>query len=171
MEAAIKTELRRAGFSTSAARPEAECGWSLLIGLCLCLGLSMFALAQSVPDKPLPGDKPLISPIERLYNLQTVEIVKGEVVNVGKISGGRGESSVELTLRCSHEQMAVELCPAWYLESIGLVVQRGDSLEICGSRTTYHGSTLLIAADVSCNSRAFSLRDHSGVPLWMHHQR
>jgi hypothetical protein len=93
------------------------------------------------------------TPYGRLYNLQTVETITGEVVTVDKITPMKGTISVHLG-------------PGWYIENQDLKIAPNDKIEIKGSRITFEDKPTLIAAEVKKGDDVLVLRDASGFPVW-----
>ena len=61
------------------------------------------------------------APYARMYNPQTVEIITGEVVSVGKITHPmKGMSyGVHLVVKTGKEMISVHLGPGWYYRKSG----------------------------------------------------
>ena len=103
----------------------------------------------------------------RMYDPETVETVKGEVVSVEKFTPANGMSSgVHLLLKTGKETISVHLGPSWYLDNQDAQVEPKDKIEITGSRLTLDGKPVLIAAVVKKGDGVLKLRDENGVPMW-----
>jgi hypothetical protein len=103
----------------------------------------------------------------RLYDTNTVETIKGEVVSVEKFSPGRGMSSgVHLQLKTPGETISVHLGPSWYLDNQETKIEPKDNIEVTGSRITFEGKPAIIARDVKKGDEVLKLRDENGVPRW-----
>ncbi len=107
------------------------------------------------------------SSFNRMYNPSTVETIKGEVVSVDKISPIKGMSSgIHLMLKTNKGTVSIHLGPAWYFESHNYVIKVKNKIEITGSRITYDGKPVVIAAEVKKGNKIIKLRDENGFPVW-----
>jgi hypothetical protein len=103
----------------------------------------------------------------RLYNPQTMETVKGEVVGVDTITPIKGMSSgVHLMVKTEKETISVHLGPVWYIERQDMKIDPGDKVEITGSRIIFQGKPAIIAAEVKNGAEILKLRDENGFPVW-----
>jgi hypothetical protein len=106
------------------------------------------------------------------YDTATEATVTGTVEAVEQITGrggGRGRRGLggtHLTLKTGTEMLEVHLGPTAFLNEQKVVVARGDTLEIVGSRVTVDGEPVFIAKSVKKGSSVWTLRDASGLPLW-----
>lgn len=103
----------------------------------------------------------------KLYNPNTVEMVKGEVVSLKKTISGNGRTYCQtLTLKTEKGRLWVILKPENFTPPTNLSLHPRDQLEITGSRVALPGKTALIAARVKKGSDTMVLRDLSGRPAW-----
>lgn len=104
---------------------------------------------------------------QRMYNPATVETVSGEVVNVEQITTMKGmDAGIHLQLKTDQETIAVHLGPAWYIKRLDDYIEKGNSIEVKGSRVTVAGKPAIIAAEVKKGDALLHLRDASGIPVW-----
>jgi hypothetical protein len=104
---------------------------------------------------------------QRMYNPATVETVSGEVISVERITPmKRMGSGIHLKLKAEKETISVHLGPAWYIERLDARIEKGDAIEVKGSRVTFAGKTAIIAAEVKKSDALLKLRDDSGIPVW-----
>lgn len=104
---------------------------------------------------------------QRMYNPATVETVSGEVVNVEQITTLKGmDAGIHLQLKTAQETIAVHLGPAWYIERLDDRIEKGNTIEVTGSRVTVAGKPAIIAAEVKKGDALLKLRDDSGIPAW-----
>lgn len=102
-----------------------------------------------------------------MYNPSTVETIRGEVISVEKVAHGKGiASGIHLTLKTDKETILVHLGPSWYIENQDTEIKTKDQIEVKGSRITYDGKQIIIAAEVTLGSQILKLRDESGFPVW-----
>ena len=103
-----------------------------------------------------------------LYNPATVETVSGVVQRVEQVKGkggGRGYG-IHLLLKTDKEEIAVHLGPGWYVEKQPLKIAPQDQIEVRGSRITYEGKPVILAAEVKKGDQVLKLRDAAGIPAW-----
>lgn len=104
---------------------------------------------------------------QRLYNPATVESVSGEVVSVDKITPmKRMGAGIHLKLKTDKDTIAVHLGPAWFIERLDARIEKGDKIEVKGSRVTFAGKPAIIAAEVKKGDALLKLRDDNGIPAW-----
>ncbi len=112
------------------------------------------------------------SAFNRMYNLSTVETIKGEVVSIDKITPMKGMSyGIHLMLKTEKDTISVHLGPAWYFDSHNYVFKPKDKIEITGSRITYNGKPAIIASEVKRGNEIIKLRDKNGYPVWSRSKR
>ena len=62
--------------------------------------------------------------------------------------------------------LTINLGPPWYMKKQGFVLQKGDTLEVTGSKVTKDEKITLLAAEVKKNGQTLKVRDEKGVPLF-----
>ncbi len=146
--------------------------WLSPIILTMLLGLAWTAAAQSRGfGKSNGGDGGPGPQGRQLYNLQTVTTVQGQVKDLGSygMQGWRaapGMAIQGLVLKTDKGNITVELGPPWYVSKQGFSLQKGDTLEVTGSKVTMEEKTVLLAAEVKKNGQTLKVRDEKGVPLF-----
>ncbi len=107
------------------------------------------------------------SQYNRMYNPATVETVSGTVESVDKVTPMKGMNyGIHLTVKTDKETVAVHLGPGWYIERLDTRIEKGDKIEVKGSRVTIDGKPAIIAAEVKKGDNILVLRDSSGIPAW-----
>ena len=107
------------------------------------------------------------SQYQRIFNPATVETVSGTVASIDKVTPMRGmHSGIHLTLKTDKGLVDVHLGPEWYIERQDTKIQKGDALEVKGSRVTISDKLAIIAAEVKKGDSVLILRDSNGVPAW-----
>ena len=101
------------------------------------------------------------------YNPETIQVVQGKVLEVELVpmTSGRGQG-VHVLLQTEQETIPVHLGPDWFLSSQNLTIQKGDQLEVTGSRVNFNGKDAIIASKVSKAGKTVVLRNQNGVPVW-----
>ncbi|HBA89746.1 MAG TPA: DNA-binding protein [Geobacter sp.] len=104
---------------------------------------------------------------QRMYDPAKVETVTGEVVSVEKTPSRKGPSNgIHLMLKTGSETVPVHLGPSWYIERLDTRIEKGDQVEVKGSRVVIDGKTAIIAAEVRKGDALLQLRDTAGIPVW-----
>jgi hypothetical protein len=107
------------------------------------------------------------SQYNRMYNPATVETVSGTVEAVDKVTPMRGMyHGIHLMVKTDKETISVDLGPEWYIERLDTKIEKGDKIEVKGSRVTFSGKPSIIAAEVKKGDNVLMLRDASGIPAW-----
>ncbi len=102
-----------------------------------------------------------------MYDPKTVETIGGEVISVEMITPMKGMShGVHLTLKTDKEIISIHLGPWWYIENQDIRIVPKDKIEVTGSRITYQGKPVIIAAVVKKGDEVRKLRDENGFPVW-----
>ena len=138
---------------------------SVLIFLALVVGTETFA--QPLMKWKGSGGWGTGSQYGRMYDPKTIETITGTVEKVDKITPGKGMSyGVHLAVKTEKETIDVHLGPGWYIENQDVKLTPGDKVEIKGSRITFQGKPVIIAAEVKKGEETLKLRDESGFPVW-----
>ena len=124
-------------------------------------GISSVARAQSAPAGRGSA----------MYDAKTEMTVTGTVDSIENITGtgGRGRHAMggtHLVLKTDKDSMDVHVGPTAYLAEKKITLEKGDRLEIVGSRVTIDKETVLIARQIKKGDNTWVLRDASGRPAW-----
>lgn len=102
-----------------------------------------------------------------MYNPATVETVLGTVELVERVTPMKGMNyGIHLVIKTDKETIAVHLGPSWYIERLDTKIEKGDRIEVKGSRVTIAGKPAIIAAEVKKGDNVLVLRDSQGIPAW-----
>jgi hypothetical protein len=102
----------------------------------------------------------------RIYDVRTVETVRGEVSALETFTGKGMSAGRHLRIKTGTETVSVHLGPEWYLEQQDVQIEAGDIVEVKGSRVSFQGAPAIIAAEVRRGEATLTLRDASGWPVW-----
>jgi hypothetical protein len=139
---------------------------SVMIAVLMLLAVSI-ALAGPWKGWRGSGGWGIGSGYQRMYNPATVETVSGTVESVNKITPmKRVYSGIHLLVKTDKEIVDVHLGSEWYIERLDTKIQKGDTIEVKGSRVTFAGKPAIIAAEVKKGDGVLILRDNNGVPAW-----
>ena len=104
---------------------------------------------------------------QRIYNPATVETIAGTVESVDKIMNTNGKSyGIHLKVKTEKETLPVHLGPAWHIDKLATKIEKGDKIEVKGSRVVMTGKPAIIAAEVKKGNSTMHLRDQNGRPVW-----
>jgi hypothetical protein len=107
------------------------------------------------------------SQYNRMYNPATVETVSGTVEAVDKVTPMKGMySGIHVMLKTDKETISIHVGPEWYVERLDTKIQKGDTIEVKGSRVTVAGKPAVIAAEIKKGDNVLVLRDNAGIPAW-----
>jgi hypothetical protein len=142
--------------------------WLSPIILTMILGLAWTAEAQ---HRGFGRGGPPGAQDRQLYNPQTVTTVQGQVEDLGSygMQGWRvtpGMAIQGLVLKTSKGNLTINLGPPWYVRKQGFTLQKGDTLEVTGSKVTKDEKTALLAAEVKKDGQTLKVRDEKGAPLF-----
>jgi hypothetical protein len=139
---------------------------SLISALIVILSCSD-AIAQKGINQKANGGRGRGSDYSRMYNTSTVETLTGTVINVERITQTRARyCGIHLTVKTENEEIYVHLGPAWYIDSLDMVVSKDDTLEVTGSRIIFDGKPAIIASILEKRDQILKLRDEIGIPVW-----
>ncbi len=107
------------------------------------------------------------SQYQRMYNPQSVVEIKGVVEGIEQVTPTKGMSSgIHLKVKTDTETIAVHLGPAWFIERQDISIEKGDMIEVKGSKITFNESPAIIAKEVEKGDTELELRDDNGFPVW-----
>jgi hypothetical protein len=104
---------------------------------------------------------------QRVYDPATVVTVSGEVISIDQVAPMKGmRRGIHLMLKTEKESIPVHLGPAWFIDRLDTKIEKGDKIDVKGSRVSIDGKPAIIAAEVKKGGNLLLLRDSSGVPVW-----
>ena len=107
------------------------------------------------------------SQYSRMYDPNTIETIRGQVVGTNTFTPGRGMSQgMQLLVKTGNQTISVHLGPSWYLDRQDFSIKNGDEIEVTGSRIDFSGNPAIIAAEVRQGGKVLKLRDNNGIPVW-----
>lgn len=139
---------------------------SLLI-LGFLITAASLALAQPMKGWKGSGGWGMGSQYQRMYNPATVETISGAVEAVNQITPMRGMNyGIHIMVMTDKGRLEIHLGPGWYIERLDTKIDKGDTVEVKGSRVTVSGKPVIIAAEVKKGDNLLVLRDAAGIPAW-----
>jgi hypothetical protein len=100
------------------------------------------------------------------YDPKAEITIQGTVEEVTQHTGVRGWKGTHLALKSGAETFDVHLGPSEFLADRGVTFEKGDRIEVIGSKVKYGGSDALIAREVKKADQMLVLRDAQGIPKW-----
>jgi hypothetical protein len=113
------------------------------------------------------------SQYNKMYNVNTVETISGEVVSVDKISPVKGMSfGIHLLVRTTDKDtISVHLGPGWFMDKQKIIINPKDEITVTGSRIIYQNNPAIIASEIKKGEDTIILRDKNGYPVWSRSKR
>jgi len=99
------------------------------------------------------------------YDPATETNVTGTVSEVTEQTDGR-MAGVHLTLAVDSGMINVRLGPKQFLDSKQFTIEKGDRMEVTGSRIEVRGVSTIIAREIKKGDQTLTLRDKTGIPAW-----
>ncbi len=107
------------------------------------------------------------SQYNRMYNPATIETISGTVELVDKVTPIKGMYyGIHLNVKTEKETISVHLGPGWYIERLDTKIEKGDKIEVKGSRVIIMGKPAIIASEIKKGDSVLVLRDNAGIPVW-----
>ena len=128
----------------------------------------VFALMTALMVSVWPAFAAQASGTVPKYNPATEAVFKGTVDEVRDrecpVSGGMG-SHVILKL-ADGSTIEVHLASTKFVKSYDLVFNKGDQIEVTGSKVKFEGVDTIFAREVKRGDDTFVFRDKDGKPVW-----
>ncbi|HSM87043.1 MAG TPA: hypothetical protein VLT16_12870, partial [Candidatus Limnocylindrales bacterium] len=97
----------------------------------------------------------------------TVEEVQEGMMQRGqKTQTGMGHMGTHLVLKTEKETLSVFVGPSSFLQQKNFSLEKGDQIEVTGSKVKQGESDVIIAREIKKGDNTITLRDESGVPAW-----
>jgi len=137
----------------------------------LLMWLSILSLILASPLWAQPGSKPGGGPGRgpkgRMYNPQTEETIKAEVIKVETFKFPRGKhTGVHLVVKTDKETIPVHLGPSFFVDKLQVTFAPKDKVEVTGSRINPPRGPVIIAREVKKGDKVLKLRNPDGTPVW-----
>jgi hypothetical protein len=102
-----------------------------------------------------------------LYDPQTVTTISGVVVSLTPPQAQAGLPYLAyLTLGTGTEKIKVFLGPSLYVDKLPVQIKVLDKVQVTGSKITWEGKPVILAAEVKKGDQVLKLRDPNGKPAW-----
>jgi hypothetical protein len=137
----------------------------------LIVGLGLLSLALATSSWGQSGQRPGKGP-GTLYNPATVVTVSGIVIAKTPSSAKGLPQLVYLTLKTEAGKLTIFLGPDLYVDKLPVQINNLDKIQVTGSKITWEGKPVILAAEIKKGNQVLKLRDPDGVPAWSgrHHK-
>jgi hypothetical protein len=124
----------------------------LVVGVIVALSSASFAQKQVLPK----------------YDPKTeIHIAKATVIDTKEVTLSNGQQRFRLIVKVGNEEpQEVCLCPKAFLETMDSAFDKGDEVEITGSKVDDNGKPLILAREITKGQNTLVLRDKTGGPVW-----
>ncbi|MBF0567837.1 MAG: DNA-binding protein [Nitrospirae bacterium] len=138
-----------------------------ILAVVLVLGAAVAASAQQGQGWKGSGGWGCDGAYQRMYDPKTTTSITAtvEVVKIFKSKRGMA-AGVHLILKTDDGTISAHLGPAWYIERQDMKFDKGDTVEVRGSKITFDSKPAIIAAEVKKGDDVLKLRDENGIPNW-----
>ena len=130
-----------------------------VFGVILIAAAAMFsimAIGQSTAGSPSPTPK---------YDVSKEVTLKGTIEEIKEMPVGK-ENHVHLMLKTLTETVEVRLCPTVFLKDFEVTFEKGQQIEVTGSRVKVGEIDVVLAREVVNGNSTVVLRDKQGSPVW-----
>jgi hypothetical protein len=100
------------------------------------------------------------------YDVHTETKIKGTVEEVKLPPKGSEKEAAHLLVKTGTDTADVYLCPASFLDDIGVSFSKGDEIALTGSRVKQGEANLILAREVVKGTDTLVFRDEKGNPVW-----
>jgi len=100
------------------------------------------------------------------YDLENETRMKGIVQEVKLPPKGGERGAAHLMVKSGDSVYDVYLCPASFLNDMGITFGKGDEVSLTGSKVKQNDLDLILAREVAHGTDTLVLRDDKGKPVW-----
>ena len=100
------------------------------------------------------------------YDFQNETRIKGTVQELKLPSKGAERDAAHLMVKSGDSVYDVYLCPASFLNDMGITFGKGDEVSLTGSKVKQNDLDLILAREVAHGTDTLVLRDDKGKPVW-----
>ena len=105
-------------------------------------------------------------PIKPKYDISTETKMKGTIEDIKLPPKENGKEIAHLLLKTGTDTADVYLCPASFLDDMGVSFSKGDEINLTGSKIKQGDADLILAREVVRGTDTLVLRDSKGNPVW-----
>lgn len=100
------------------------------------------------------------------YDVRTETKLKGTVEEVRLPPKGSEKEAAHLLVKTGADTADVYLCPASFLDDMGVSFSKGEEIALTGSKVKQGETDLILAREVVKGTDTLVLRDEKGKPVW-----
>jgi hypothetical protein len=123
----------------------------------------MLAFA-ALTSLPASAQKTGASPAPK-YDVASEVTVKGTIDEVRDMPVGK-ENHIHVMLKTVSETIEVRMCPTVFLKDFEVTFEKGQQIEVTGSRVKIDDQNVILAREVVNGNSTVILRDKQGAPVW-----
>ena len=124
---------------------------------------AVFLMAAAGPIHAQTKASATASPV---YDPATEVTMKGTIEAVNQLKGPRGWAGTHLSLKTDSGTIDVHAGPSWFLAQNKVSLEKGDQIEVTGSKVKFNNNDALIARELKKDGAAITLRNAQGIPAW-----
>ncbi len=129
--------------------------WSIEIATSILLGISALLAQGPGPGRGTPS-----------YDPTTEITAKGSVEEVQTVQRKGGWGGIHLALKTDAGNLDVHLGPSSFISKKQFSFNKGDQIEVLGSKVKMGEKDVLIAREVTKEGKTLVLRNSQGIPEW-----
>jgi hypothetical protein len=123
------------------------------------VGASLLALVLATPCWAQSGPS-------SLYNPESVVTVSGIVIAKTQPTAKGLPQLVYLNLKTEAGKITIFLGPDFYVDKLPIQVKILDKIQVTGSKISYEGQPVILAAEIKNGDQILKLREPNGAPVW-----
>ncbi len=100
------------------------------------------------------------------YDVSTETKMKGIVEELKYLPASGAKPQARLLIKSGTDDVEVYLCPKKFLDDMGVTFNKGDEIQVTGSKVKLDGVELTLAREVSKGEDKLVLRFDNGKPVW-----
>ncbi len=104
------------------------------------------------------------------YDLHAETKLKATVEEVKLPAKENQKQVAHLLVKSGTDVIDVYLCPASFLQDMGIAFSKGDEISLTGSKVKQDGTDLILAREVVKGNDTLLFRDEKGNPVWTWHR-
>ena len=106
-----------------------------------------------------------------MYDPATEVTMNGTVEAVNQLKGPRGWAGTHLSLKTDTGTIDVHVGPSWFLTQNKVSLDKGDQIEVTGSKVKFDDKDAVIARELKKDGTTITLRNAQGIPAWSRGRR
>jgi hypothetical protein len=123
----------------------------------LLLAWASLGLSQKAPPQDVSLPK---------YDFQTETKTDGVIDEVNQLSVGKRKDFTELIIKRGDDKLHIYVCPKPFQDEVGLSLNKGDRVEVTGSKVKQDASEVILARQLVKGTDTLMFRDDKGKPVW-----